>query len=279
MKGKKYIILVILVILFVGNFFIPRSLDSSKEVFFRVERGEGSRDIAINLEKEGLIFWGPIFRVYVHIKGISGQLKAGDYLLSPSMSIASIAEKLAQGDIVEEKITIIEGWTLKDIGFYLENKGMFQAEELCNEYAKVEGYFFPDTYKIEKNMPLGEIIEMAIDNFDKKTKGMGVTKDVLIMASILEKEVITKEEKQLAAGVLWKRLGIGMALQVDCAPITYERPGFPVNPICNPGLESIEAALSPKDSDYWYYLSKPDGITVFSKTLEEHNINKAKYLK
>jgi UPF0755 protein len=99
------------------------------------------------------------------------------------------------------------------------------------------------------------------------------------MASILEKEVKTKEEKELAAGVLWKRLQIGMALQVDVAPETYQRRGLPDKAVCNPGLESIVAAVYPRASAYWYYLATPEGETIFSRTLQEHNIAKAKYLK
>jgi len=93
----------------------------------------------------------------------------------------------------------------------------------------------------------------------------------------LEKELITKEEKELAAGVLWKRLNAKMPLQVDCFLETYEKLGLPEKPICNPGLESIIAAVYPKDSLYWYYLSTPEGETIFSKTLKEHNLLKAEY--
>ena len=98
------------------------------------------------------------------------------------------------------------------------------------------------------------------------------------MASLIEKEVQTIEDKQLVSGVLWKRLGIGMALQVDAAPITYRERGLPQNPIANPGLDSLKASLYPKENPYWYYLSTPEGKTIFSKTLEEHNIAKARYL-
>lgn len=120
---------------------------------------------------------------------------------------------------------------------------------------------------------------MMTDNFDKKTADLKITPEIVIAASILEKEVKTKEEKALVSGVLWKRLKVGMPLQVDAAMWTYEHYGLPEKPISNPGLESILAALYPKDSSYWYYLSKPSGETIFTKTLDEHNIAKAKYLK
>jgi len=120
------------------------------------------------------------------------------------------------------------------------------------------------------------------------------------MASLLEKEVKTKEEKELVSGILWKRIESGIPLQVDATIIyitdkktnkvsyeetqinsfynTYKYRGLPKGPISNPGLDSILAALYPKESDYWYYLSTPNGQTIFSHTLEEHNIAKAKYL-
>ena len=117
------------------------------------------------------------------------------------------------------------------------------------------------------------------DNFAKKTAGLEITSEIVVMASILEKEVKTKEEKELVAGVLWKRIKFGMPLQVDASMWTYEYLGLPSKPIANPGLEGIKAAINPQSSLYWYYLSTPDGKTLFSKTLEEHNITKAKYLK
>jgi UPF0755 protein len=125
--------------------------------------------------------------------------------------------------------------------------------------------------------------------------------DIITMASLLEKEVRTEEDKKIVAGILWKRMEIGMPLQVDAtiayitgknstriskeetkidSPYnTYKYKGLPLGPICNPGFESIFASLYYEDSDYLYYLSTPEGETIFSKTLEEHNIAKGKYLK
>jgi len=118
-----------------------------------------------------------------------------------------------------------------------------------------------------------------IDNFWKKNEGLDTTHQVIVMASLLEKELKTKEDREIASGILWKRIKIGMPLQVDVDMWTYKNTGLPAKPICNPGLDSIKAALYPEDSPYWYYLSTPDGKIIFSKTLEEHNIAKAKYLK
>ena len=116
------------------------------------------------------------------------------------------------------------------------------------------------------------------ENFSKKTIGFKITPEAVVMASLLEKELITKEDKKIASGILWKRLRVGMPLQVDVYLWTYENYGLPEKPISNPGLESIEAALNPKESPYFYYLSTPEGKTIFSRTLDEHNLARAKYL-
>jgi len=288
---------------------LPRDSSLTESKLFSVEKGQNVFQIGENLEKEGLIKNKYFFDFYVLIKGAQRKLQAGEYELSPSMNIAEIAEKIILGDIVKEEITIIEGWNLKDIGFYFENKGMFQAEELYDERAEVEGYFFPDTYQIRRGATLEEIINKAVDNFNKKLapyrneiSGAGLTlSETVIMASLIEKEVKTKKDKELVSGILWKRLKAGIPLQVDAtityitgkktikiskeetqidSPYnTYKYLGLPIGPICNPGLESILAVVYPESSEYWYYLSIPDGETIFSKTLEEHNYAKAKYLR
>lgn len=340
---KKYLLISILLIGFLlWGIYLPKNSLPEKEIIFNIEKGEGSRDIALNLEKEGLIRWGPIFRLYVLTTGVSGKLQAGNYLLSPSMNIPKIVEKFTKGEVIEEKITIIEGWNIREIGFYLENKGMFQAKELWEkagfpaiDYSKaqdlpepkdfssdyeflnekpknvgLEGYLFPDTYQVNRGVGLEEIIRKMLSNFDQKLTSdlreeiekQGKTIfEIITMASLIEKEVKTKEDRELASGILWKRLKNGLPLQVDATISyitgrqttkiskeetqidstynTYKYSGLPLGPISNPGLESILAAMYPKVSDYWYYLSTPEGTTIFSKTLEEHNIAKVKYLK
>jgi UPF0755 protein len=173
----------------------------------------------------------------------------------------------------------------------------------------LEGYLFPDTYYFPLDVSGEEVVRIMHENFEKKIapylkeieKSGKSLKDIIIMASLIEKEVKTKEEKELVSGILWKRLKAGIPLQVDATityitgkkttkiPLedlkidspynTYKYKGLPPAPICNPGLESILAALYPKESDYWYYLSKPDGKTLFFKDYEEFIVAKAKYLK
>jgi len=262
-----------------------------------------------------LIWWGPLFRVYVLLTGQAGDLQAGTYRFSSSNSLFSLVRDMANGDIAQEEFTIIEGWNLRDIGFYLENKGMARAEELWEltglplDTQSREGYLFPDTYLVRHNASLTEILAKMQANFDKKTASLLVEiekqgktlSEIITMASLIEKEVRTKEDKETVSGIFWKRIAAGRPLE-SCATIayikgvsqwrysfedtriessynTYLNYGLPAGPICNPGLESIEAALHPRESDYWYWLSTPEGETIFTKTLSEHNAAKAEYLK
>ena len=274
----KYFALLILLLLFLAGaamVFLPKDAGSEKEQLFIVGKGQGVRDIAKNLEKENLIWHSQIFKGYVLLQQKAGSLQAGPYFLSPSMNTAEITKKLVSGDIAKARLTVPEGFTSEQISQRL--KDITDHDLAClKEY---QGYLFPDTYYIPYNSTKEEIVKIMTDNFKQKTAGLEITPEIVIMASILEKEVKTKEEKELAAGLLWKRLENDWFLQVDAYRWTYQNKGLPLEPIANPGLESILAALYPKDSPYWYYISKPDGETIFQKTLKEHNIAIDEYLR
>jgi UPF0755 protein len=337
---KKYLFLIIflvisiLIIFLYQGIYLPENASSKSEVVFSIKKGEGTKEIAVNLEKQRLIKMATLFRIYTLFKGNSGKLQAGDYFLSSSMTIPEMAAKFASGDVIKENITIIEGWNLRDIGSYFENQGISPSEELfkltgspLGDYSKdffrefdflkdkpknvsLEGYLFPDTYEINRGISLEEIIRKILQNFDKKltldlrqeiTAQKKSIFEIVNMASLIEKEVRTFEDKKIVSGILWKRLENNIPLQVDAtisyitgkkasnisieetkidSPYnTYKYKGLPLGPICNPSLESIMAALYPESSNYWYYLSTPEGETIFSKILEEHNIAKEKYLK
>jgi UPF0755 protein len=285
--------------LFWWGIFLPKE-NILKEKIFSVEKGQGFLEIGKNLEKEGIIKSRIFFDLYILLIGKQKNLQAGKYFLSPSMSIPQIAQKIVSGETAIIKVTIPEGFSVKEIE---EKLGIKLPGE------NLEGYLFPDTYFFPVNVTGDEVVKIMKENFEKKIspykeeieKSGKTLQEIIIMASLLEKEVKTKEEKELASGILWKRLKNGIPLQVDAtityitgkkttkisledlqidSPYnTYKYKGLPPAPICNPGLESILAALYPKDSEYWYYLSTPEGKTIFSKTLEEHNFFKAKYLK
>ncbi len=185
-----------------------------------------------------------------------------------------------------------------------------QLSFINNQLSSLEGFLFPDTYYFSGQENIEQITKIFLDNFDKKLNSELKREierqdktifEIVTMASLIEKEVKTPVDKQIVSGILWKRLNAGMPLQVDAtiayiigkntvkisreetkidSPYnTYKYLGLPLGPICNPGIDSVKAAIYPEKSGFWYYLSTPEGETIFSRTLEEHNIAKAKYLK
>lgn len=346
--SKKYYILIIVIVLLLFGFwlgqgiFVAKESRSETETLFVIEKGQSLADIASSLEKEGLIKSRFLFEFCALLLNLAKKLQAGKYNLTASMNIPQMLAKLVQGDTIKEKITIQEGWSLKDIGWYFENKGMFQAEEIFEitgfpgvDYSKasdlpqprdfsdefdflkekpknisLEGYLFPDTYEITPDSSIEAIVRKMLSNFEGKINSQlreeverqGKTlSQVLIMASLLEDEMQSYEDRQIAAGIFWKRLKWGWPLQVDAtltyltgkssgeltkedlkidSPYnTYKYYGLPIGPICNPGLEAIKAAIYYKESPFWFYLTTPEGETIFSRTLWEHNVARAKYLK
>lgn len=201
----------------------------------------------------------------------------------------------------ETKITIPEGWTVKQIDDYLAEKQILSKGDFLAVAKEKEGYLFPDTYFLSEKPDASEIVKKMEDNFQQKTAGLNLTKDDLILASIVEKEVTTDEDRKTAAGVFKNRLKYNMALE-SCATInyvlggnkkilsredlltaspynTYLHKGLPPGPIGNPGLAAINAALNPATTDYFYFLTGNDGKTYFAKTKTEQDQNKLKYLK
>lgn len=280
--------------------FLSFSIFAHEEIFFSVERGQNIFEIGKNLKEGGLIKSRLFFNFYVLITGNFKKLRAGEYFLSSVMTTREIAQKIISGDTAKIQVTIPEGFTIAQIeerlGFSLPGAP--------------EGFLFPDTYKFPARVLGEQVVKTMRENFEKKltqdlreeiTRQGKTILEIVTMASLIEKEVRIKEDKELVSGILWKRMSSDMPLQVD-ATITYitgkrttkvsieetriESPyntylnlGLPPLPIANPGLESIQASLYPKSSEYWYYLSTPEGETIFSKTLQEHNIAKARYLR
>lgn len=180
-------------------------------------------------------------------------------------------------------------------------------ESVPSSYS-LEGFLFPDTYYFYPNQSKKEVIKEFLENFSQKISSLEERKDqdqslaqIITLASILEKEVDNFKHRRIISGILQKRLDSGWFLQID-APLTYitgkgskeltkkdlaldspyntyKYKGLPPGPICNPGQSSIQAALSPQDSEFWYYLSTSQGKTIFSKTLKEHNRAVYQYLR
>ncbi len=298
--------------------------------YVEIARGLGSREIAALLKREGAINSKWLFVFYVSLSGAASSLKPGTYEL-PHASLAEIVNLLVAGE-KEEIIVIPEGWTAQDIGEYLGTKNILSKNEFTSlaenklfpssairrlDFVKdipagrgLEGYLFPDTYRIFPTASAEEIVVKMLENFDRKftqdmqdeVRRQGKTVfDIVTIASLIEKEVRSDEDRALVSGILWKRLRLGIPLQVDATITyltgksttkisreetridssynTYRYAGLPYGPIANPGFSALGAAVHPKESPYLYYLSTPEGRTIFSRTLEEHAIAKARYIK
>ena len=289
--------------------------DFPLNTIYDLKSGQTLLIVSDNFKQENIIrsqFWFKSF-VYIFSLGHS-TIIGGDYAMDDNQNVISLAWRVSHGllYIVPVKITIFEGTNSFEIADILSKKfPSFDKNVFLNLVQKqnLEGYLFPDTYFIMPNMTEADIIKLMNDNFNEKIKIVSgdISKfgksesDVIKMASILEEEARTTESREIIAGILWKRIYIGMALQVDSsfkyingkttATLTsddlkidspynsYINRGLPPTPISNPGLESIKATIDPKMTPYLYFLTDKDGNMHYAVTFEEHIANKLKYLK
>lgn len=316
---KPRILLITVILLFVGYKYVdytyfPISPDDSEKISFIVKQGESVKSIAKNLENQNLIQSNWAFYLYTRRSGMAKDIKAGRFLLSPGLAVPDIAETLTNTERAEGIVTIPEGFTIKDIDDRLTELGLIKPKEFImytklSSRSRTEGYFFPDTYFIDTvNFNIRDFAERLLNTFEQKItpemheaiqKNKRTLDEIIIMASIIEKEVRTDEDRPKIADILWRRLDNGWMLGAD-ATLLYEKnntdittedlksdspyntrkhAGLPPTPICNPGLASIQAAIYPEANNYWFYLTKPNtGEVVYAYSNEEHNKNRALYL-
>ncbi|MBU2632997.1 endolytic transglycosylase MltG [Patescibacteria group bacterium] len=321
---KKYILLGSTLLFCVSALFIfcyfyitpPKSFPINKVI--TIEKGTPFKKVAADFEKQKLVnsaFW---FDTIGWLLRKRGDVKAGEYFFEESVSAIGLFMAVTGHEYRDEfiKVTVPEGFTLRDIAFLFENRGMWQAEELWEVTGlpasenSMEGLLFPDTYYVPLNISPEAMVNVMKENFDNKMvspeiqsaleKSGHTVLEILKMASILEKEAATKEDREIISGILWKRLENGMPLQVDAvfpyiigkhslqltlddlkvdSPYnTYLYKGLPPGPISNPGMVSIETALNPAESKYWYYLSDKEGNIHYSATYDEHLNKKQIYI-
>lgn len=304
---KILLISLLIILLLVGGLYLYYNNQIYKSVssqtdnrMFEVLSGEGIVEISQNLAEKSLINSPYSFVYYTLSHTLS--LKPGIYYLNPSMTIIDIANQISQGKVAEHKVTIIEGWRNTEIADYLFKNGIINNKD---KFLKItegrEGYLFPDTYRLAIDVTPEEIVKIMSDNFDERTKDLNVLRDDLILASIVEREANNDQQRYDISGVYINRLAIKMKLEscptvsyakgnwsaptaadlelVDSPYNTYKHVGLPPYPISNPGLASIKAAQNPTKHEYYYFLNAKNGELIMSKTLDEHNTNKAKYLK
>jgi len=238
--------LLIVFFVFFFKIYVPANPFSHETIVFTAEKGWGDEHVARELERLGIIRDNYFFRFYVVMSFQHSKLQAGIYNLSPRMSTYQIVKKMVRGDVVKEKITILEGWTVDRIGEYFEEKNFctkdFFVQLTEKDYSEtfdflkdkpkdigLEGYFFPDTFEVSEKENCETLLIMMLSNFGKKLeeeireeiKNQNKTIfEIVTMASMIEKEVKIMEEKKIVSGILWKRLSVDMPLQLD-ATVNY----------------------------------------------------------
>jgi UPF0755 protein len=294
------------------------------EQFVEIPQGAGSMAIAKRLADAGVVRDVNSFRLALWLTGSGRRLQAGEYRFDQHMSARQVADKIARGDVYVRPITFPEGLTVKQMAALYESKGFGSAQEFADAARNgalvsavdpaardLEGYLFPDTYKLPRHATAEQLVARMVAGFMKaltpdlidKAEARGLSiRQLVTMASIVEKETGTPAERSQVAAVYANRLKIGMGLQCDPTVIyaleragrydgnltredlqfdspynTYRYAGLPPGPIASPGRASLEAAASPANVPYIYFVSKNDGSHAFATTLDEHNRNVQQY--
>jgi UPF0755 protein len=311
----------------------PASSDSTALVF-TINPGETAATIAPRLQREGLVADSQLFLYLVRYRGVDAQLEAGEYELRSSMTMDEIVDTLQHGRLRDRTVTIPEGKRAEEVAALLEDSGAVDSETFmamvrsgsaaydflsdrpADAPASVEGYLFPETYRIPVDYDAAQVLDLLLFTFGERftaemrqaaaDSGMTVHQ-VVTLASIVEREAVVAEERPVIASVYLNRLEQGMYLQsdptvqyalgyqedagqwwkipmsleedvqVDSPYNTYMYPDLPPGPICSPGLASIQGVLEPAETPYLFFFSKFDGSHAFAETYEEHLRNQELY--
>ena len=272
----------------------PRDFPDS--YILTVENGDSVHSIAQKLSAAHTIQSQTVFIIYARIFGNERDIHPGEYLFSGPTPTYKIALRIVGSDfgIEKKKLTIPEGSTnaqiAKDVVALFPN---ISYDNFLQALQGKEGYLFPDTYSFFPSVTQTDIIDALEKNFsykisffDARIKQSGHSElEVLTMASLIEKEAFGDVDRATISGILWKRLDAKMPLQVDAATRfdnsydTYTNVGLPPLPINNPGSKALDAALSPKNSQFWYYLHDKNGGVHYAVSFAEHKKNIQTYLK
>jgi UPF0755 protein len=288
--------------------------DDATTVIFEVERGRGMGQVARNLAQAGLIRDARAMILLARVRGDLDALKAGEYEVSAGWATETILERLISGRVVTFEVVLPEGIKLSEIAQRLEDAGLIDSEafiaaaqnedfvrSLGIEGANLEGYLYPETYRLPRKLSGEAIAKILVAQFDRVwaelepfLREQALSKrEIVTLASIVEKETAAVEERPLIASVFHNRLQQGMRLETDPTVIygipdfdgnlkkkhlqdrsnaynTYRIRGLPPGPIANPGIDALRAALQPAETDYLYFVSKNDGRHHFSRSYREH---------
>ena len=290
------------------------------ERFVEIPPGAGSASMGRRLADAGVVRDAQTFRLAVWMRSAGQRLQAGEYRFDAPMTAAQVVDKIARGDVFLQPVTFREGLTIRQMAQVYESKNFGPAAEfikaggnatLIQDFdsaaTDLEGYLFPDTYALPRQISAEQLVGRMVSGFKKAltaetreraaARGLSV-RELVTLASLVEKETAKPEERPLVAAVYWNRHKIGMGMQADPTVIfaleraglyngnltrenlrfdspynTYRYAGLPPGPIAAPGRASLEAAANPADVPYIYFVSRNDGSHVFATTLDEHNRN------
>ena len=328
-KALIYVLLGIFVLCgcvgyYMYSFFLVPTRMMSEPVVLSIEKGDTLGETAQRLVDMGAMKDDRVFIAVARYLGAEKKIRAGEYEIQPEMAPRDILMLILAGRVVEYPVTIPEGYNIYQLSETLAEKGFGDESvylDLMTDQAfissydikaeSLEGYLFPDTYNLNRGMDEEDILGLMIQRYitvyneEKENSSLNIDLndyEVLILASIVEKEAKDSEERALISAVFVNRLDRGMKLD-SCATViygiwnrfdgnlrksdleepsdynTYIKAGLPKTPICNPGRAAIRAALNPADVDYLYFVSKNNGTHYFSTTLSEHNRAVYKYQK
>jgi UPF0755 protein len=322
--------LILVILLAVSLFWEYRRLTrpyrgfASPEVFVYLPSGIGEGEIARRLAWAGVVPDPWTFRVAVRLAHVNRRLEAGEYRFVDAATPGEVARRIARGDVFTRVVTIPEGLTILEMAPIVERSGFGSAADFETAAAdaalvasldpgatSLEGYLFPSTYSLPRSATATDVVHVMLGHFEhvfdpalrQAADARHLTvREVVTIASLVEKETARASERPLVAAVYWNRLRAGMPLQCDPTVIyalmragrwdgnirradlqidspynTYRYPGLPPGPIASPGRASLEAAIHPADVSYLYFVSRNDGTHVFASTLAEHNRNVAKW--
>ena len=298
----------------------PHRPNQPATVEVTIPEGASFRKTAVILEQQGIITEPLLFVILAKIKKVEYSVKAGQYSINLPVAPLDVLDKLVRGEVILISVTIPEGSNLFDIARILEQAGLKPSAEVLQKATDgafahsmglednetMEGFLFPDTFRFCRSMPLDQMLaRMAVrfrDMFARELQagpaaGGLSPRQLVVLASLVEKEAAEPSERPVIAGVFYNRLKLGMRLECDPTVAygvrledpaftgrlrkkhlrlanrynTYKIFGLPAGPICNPGLASLRAVLKPASVDYLFFVARNNGTHQFSRTLEEHN--------
>ena len=285
-----YTLVVIAFLVFLYVFPLSPPADFPAGIIFRVEHGSSLRSVSLKLKEENIIRSRLVFETFVILLGREKRVIEADYYFENKFPVYEVARRIGKGEhhLAPVVVTIPEGFDAVQIAdAFVPKLVNFDKSKFLSEAAGLEGYLFPDSYFFQRTDTETDVIKSMRANFEKKMLSLksdialsGRTqREIIVMASLIEGEAKGEVDQALISGILWKRISIGMPLQVDAAFVTYKTKGLPGSPIGNPGMEALQAAIHPKSSPYLYYLHDKNGEIHYAKLFSEHRQNVEKYLK